>query len=212
MKRCGVVVIGFMRKTTLVILALTALLLTACAQVRLPDLSAYLPRADLPATRWDHRPEAAEWTTRALVAVAARDDVLALQVPGDIEKWCPGYEKASVAKRRAFWVGLLSAVAKYESSWNPKAAGGGGRYVGLMQISPKSASNYGCAATSSKALKNGGANLECAVKMLSYQVGRDGVVAGKGNRGIGRDWMPLRKSSQRAAMAGWTSKQAYCAG
>ena len=138
--------------------------------------------------------------------------VLATRVPADIETWCPGYATASLQDRRAFWAGLLSAVAKYESSWNPRSAGGGGRYIGLMQISPKSASNYRCEATSAAALKNGGANLECAVKILAYQVGRDGLVAGKGNRGIGRDWMPLRKSSQRADMAKWTRKQAYCAG
>ena len=162
--------------------------------------------------RWDARPEAAEWTARTLVAIAARDDVLASKVPGDIKTWCPGYSKASLPNRRAFWAGLLSAVAKYESSWNPRAAGGGGRYIGVMQISPKSAANYNCRATSAKALKDGAANLECAVKMMATQVGRDGVVAGKGNRGVGRDWMPLRKSTPRAEMAGWTRKQAYCAG
>jgi len=35
-------------------------------------------------------------------------------------------------------------------------------------------------------------------------------VAGKGNRGIGRDWMPLRKASKRAEMADWTRSQSYC--
>ena len=201
-----------MRVTSFVVLAILTIALTACGRLPLPDLSAYLPGSALPAMRWDHRAEATEWTTRALVAIAARDDVLATRVPADIETWCPGYATASLQDRRAFWAGLLSAVAKYESSWNPRSAGGGGRYIGLMQISPKSASNYRCEATSSAALKNGGANLECAVKILAYQVGRDGLVAGKGNRGIGRDWMPLRKSSQRADMAKWTRKQAYCAG
>lgn len=205
-------VTGSMRIVSMMVPALLAMSLSACSTLSLPDLSAYLPTGALPATRWDHQPQAAEWTTRSLVAVAARDDVLASRVPGDIETWCPRYETASLAERRAFWVGLLSAVAKYESSWNPRASGGGGRYIGLMQISPKSASNYRCAVTSSSGLKDGGANLECAVKLLAYQVERDGVVAGKGNRGIGRDWMPLRKSAKRAEMASWTRKQAYCAG
>lgn len=201
-----------MRIVSISVLASLAMGLTGCVQLPIPDLSAYLPTGTLPATRWDKRPEAAEWTTRSLVAVAARDDVLASRVPADIATWCPRYPTASLPDRRAFWVGLLSAVAKYESSWNPRAAGGGGRYIGLMQISPKSAKNYGCDVTSVSGLKDGGANLECAVKLLAYQVDRDGVVAGKGNRGIGRDWMPLRKSSKRAEMAAWTSKQAYCAG
>jgi hypothetical protein len=59
-------------------------------------------------------------------------------------------------------------------------------------------------------LKDGSANLECAVEMLAFQVSRDKVVAGKGNRGIGRDWMPLRKSAKRAEIASWTSSQSYC--
>ena len=201
-----------MRITTFFVLGGLALGLTGCVRVAMPDLSAYLPGTALPAMRWDQRPEAAEWTTRSLVAVAAHDDVLASKIPADIETWCPGYSSAPFPARRAFWAGLLSAVAKYESSWNPRASGGGGRYIGIMQISPGTASNHGCAATSSAALKDGGANLECAVKILAYQIERDGVVAGKGNRGIGRDWMPLRKSAKRSEMAEWTRNQAYCAG
>lgn len=188
------------------------MVLTACTNLSLPDLSGYLPAASLPATRWDHQPQAAEWTSRSLVAVAAQDDVLASRVPGDVDTWCPRYQAATLPERRAFWVGLLSAVAKYESTWNALASGGGGRYIGIMQISPRSAKNYGCEATSSAALKDGGANLECAVKILAYQIERDNVVAGNGSRGIGRDWMPLRKSAKRAEMAKWTRSQAYCAG
>ena len=164
-----------------------------------------------PPMRWDHRPEAAEWTTSTLLAVSTKDPVLSQQVPADITSWCPAYPHADLDERRAFWAGLLSAVAKYESSWNPQAAGGGGRWIGLMQISPKTAANYGCDATSAGALKDGEANLECAVEIMSEQVARDGVVAGGGNRGVGRDWMPLRDSSKRAEMAAWTRAQPYCA-
>lgn len=187
--------------------------LSACAPAKLPSLPTLtdiLPSSAPPAMRWDHRPEAAEWTARSLAAIAEHDDVLASRVPADISGWCPAYENNDVKDRRAFWAGLLSAVAKYESSWNPAASGGGGRYIGVMQISPKSAKNFGCAATSVAGLKDGAANLECAVEMLAHQVARDGVVAGKGNRGIGRDWMPLRKSDKRGAMAAWTSGQSYC--
>lgn len=186
------------------------LALSACVPAKVTDLAALLPGSAPPAMRWDHRPEAAEWTQRSLAAVAAKDEVLAARVPSDIAAWCPGYEGNSLAERRAFWVGMMSAVAKHESSWNPAASGGGGRYIGLMQISPRSARNYGCEATKTAALKDGAANLECAVEMVSYHVARDGQVAGKGNRGIGRDWMPLRKSAKRAEMAAWTSAQSYC--
>ena len=144
--------------------------------------------------------------------IAANDAVLAAKVPADIQGWCPGYDDASMTERRAFWAGLLSATAKHESTWNPKASGAGGRYIGLMQISPATARAYSCAATSASALKDGEANLACAIKIMSKQVGRDGVVAGGGNKGIGRDWGPFRSASKRSDIAGWTKSQDYCTG
>ena len=166
--------------------------------------------AAAPAMGWERHN--ADWTVDAYEAVAAKDNVLANRVPADIKTWCPGYEKASLGERRAFWVGLMNAVAKHESTWNPKASGGGGRYIGLMQISPRTAQGHGCSAKTSSALKDGGENLSCAVEIFAEQVGRDGVVAGNGRKGIGRDWGPFSKSQKRAEMAAWTSKQGYCQG
>jgi hypothetical protein len=163
-----------------------------------------------PPMQWDHHPEGPEWTESTLVALSTKDQELSERVPADIQTWCPGYQTASVEERRAFWAGLLSAVAKYESTWNENASGGGGRWIGLMQIDPRSAANYGCSATSVGALKDGEANLECAVEIMSTQIAKDGLVAGGGNRGIGRDWAPLRSSEKRSAMAAWTSQQPYC--
>lgn len=160
--------------------------------------------------RWDHHPEAEIWTNRSLNVVAARDDQLAEQIPADIEAWCPGYKTASIDERRAFWVGLLSATAKHESTWNPSAAGGGGRWIGLMQISPATARHYSCEAQSASALKDGAANLACAIRIMSAQVDKDGLVAGGGNRGIGRDWAPFRNDAKRADIAAWTRSQSYC--
>lgn len=180
--------------------------LVACVQTKPEDAMSFAA----PPMQWDHHPEAEEWTESTLVALSSKDQLLSERVPADIETWCPGYEDASVEERRAFWAGLLSAVAKYESTWNENASGGGGRWIGLMQISPRSAANYGCEATSVGALKDGEANLECAVEIMSEQVAKDGLVAGGGNRGIGRDWAPLRSSEKRSAMAAWTSQQPYC--
>ena len=112
--------------------------------------------------------------------------------------------------RRAFWVGVMSAVAKYESGYNAKASGAG-RYFGLMQISTQTANAYHCEANTGRELKSGAANLDCAVKIIARQVGRDGMVSGKGNRGVARDWGPMSKSKVRADIAAWTGKQAYCA-
>ena len=75
-----------------------------------------------PPMQWDHHPEGAEWTESTLVAVSTKDPQLSERVPADIETWCPGYTEASVEERRAFWTGLLSAVARYESTWNENAS------------------------------------------------------------------------------------------
>ena len=165
---------------------------------------------DLPAMGWDARPEAAAWTSATLAAVARYDSVLAAAVPGDIKAWCPGYAKNGLEERRAFWAGVLSALAKPESGWNPNASGGGGRYIGLLQISPQTARANGCVATSAKGLKDGAANLVCGVQIMARQVGQDGVVAGNGRQGLGRDWGPINKAASRVAIAGWTAKQSYC--
>ncbi|MBL9055704.1 MAG: lytic transglycosylase domain-containing protein [Rhodobacteraceae bacterium] len=190
-------------------LALT-LTVSGCVDTTAPDFMSFMPGGKPPAMAWDHRPEADQWTVSTMSAVASEDDALADLVPEDIDTWCPGYAKASIGERRAFWSGLLSAVARYESSWNPRASGGGGRYIGVMQISPRSAANYGCEADTAAELKDGAANLQCAVEMVAYHVERDGVVAGRGTKGVGRDWMPLRDAGKRAAIADWTRAQSYC--
>ena len=193
-------------RVSLSLVALSAFILAGCVAGATGK-----DTGEAPAMRWDHRPEAATWTRTSMNMIAAQDAVLAAKVPADIQGWCPGYDDASLTERRAFWAGLLSATAKHESTWNPKASGGGGRYIGLMQISPQTARAYQCEATSVDALKNGEANLACAIKIMSTQVGRDGVVAGGGNKGIGRDWGPFRSASKRSDIAGWTKSQEYCA-
>jgi hypothetical protein len=163
-----------------------------------------------PPMQWDVRPEGPEWTRNTLTALEQHDPVLAATVPADVQAWCPGYATASIEDRRAFWAGLMSAVARYESTWNPQASGGGGRYIGIMQISPVSADYHQCEADTVSELKNGSDNLECAAQMMAKAVARDGMVVGGGNRGIGRDWMPFRDAEKRAAMAEWTRAQPYC--
>ncbi|MBL9046041.1 MAG: lytic transglycosylase, partial [Tabrizicola sp.] len=74
-----------------------------------------------PPMQWDAHPEAEEWTDSTLVALSTKDPILSEKIPADIETWCPGYADAPIEARRAFWAGLMSSVAKYESTWNPQA-------------------------------------------------------------------------------------------
>lgn len=189
-------------------LPLLALLLAGCVQgTGKTNLST---SGQTPPMQWDVRPDGQDWTRNTLAALEEHDSALAGAVPEDIAVWCPGYETASIEDRRAFWAGLMSAVARYESSWNPQAAGGGGRYIGVMQISPVSADYHQCEADTVAELKDGAGNLECAAQMMAKAVSMDGLVVGGGNRGAGRDWMPFRDGEKRAAMAAWTRAQPYC--
>lgn len=162
-----------------------------------------------PAAGWDHRPEGVAWTKATLGAISTKGRALTESRPADIQTFCPAYTQNSEAERQAFWMGLFSALAKHESTWNPRAAGAGGRYRGLLQIAPATARAYGCDAT---ALYDGKANLSCAVTIASRQVAKTGVVAGAPGEwgGLAADWGPMRNAKKRAEIAAWTRKQDYC--
>ena len=161
-----------------------------------------------PAMRWGERKGGDAWTQEVLAALDSHGVNLIQAVPGDVAAYCPGFASADTSERKAFWAGFLSSLAKHESTWNPQAKGGGGKWLGLMQIAPSTWRSYGCRGE----ILDGGDNLSCAVRIMNKQVARDGVIAGGGTRGVGRDWAPMRSASKRADIAGWTRKQAYCAG
>ena len=177
-------------------------LLTACAAKPVPE--EVLPVA-LPAMAWDHRPEADEWTEATLDALEDEGAVLLSTLPADIGTWCPAFSDAGQDDRAAFWAGLFSALARFESTWNPDAVGGGGRWFGLVQIDPSTARGYDCDAQTGEALTDGSANLECAVRIAAHQVTTRGSVA----RGM-LDWGPFHSDSRRAEMRAWVSTQDYC--
>lgn len=160
---------------------------------------------------WDHVPQSQDWEARGFAALDTHAAVLPELVPGDIDSWCPGYPEATEEERAAFWLGLLSALARHESTWNERAVGGGGRWFGLVQISPATARHYGCAATSGDALLDGGANVSCALRIWATTVPRDGVIS-EGTRGVAADWGPLHPSQarKREEIRDWVSSQAYC--
>ncbi len=193
----------------LILIAVAGVLLSGCGLLK--NKSA-VSRATLPAMAWDHRPEAAVWTRSTLAAVQSHGAVLLDIIPSDIDEYCPAYPRADRADRAAFWSGILSALAKHESTWRPEASGGGGLWIGLTQIDPRTARAFGCQAQTVAALKDGSANLSCAVRIAAAQVGRDEALVSKaGNwRGLGRDWAPFRNAGKRKDMADWTSSQAYC--
>jgi hypothetical protein len=166
----------------------------------------------LPVMAWDHTGDHTdEWTEATLDALQTEGAVLLSEVPADIGTWCPHYVQAAPRERAAFWAGLLSALARFESTWNPQAVGGGGQWFGLVQIAPATARGYGCDADSAAELKDGAANLECAVDIAASTVTRDGVIAAGGG-GFAADWGPFASAEKRREMAQWVSSQEYCQG
>lgn len=198
---------------TLVIAAAAALSLAGCAGGEL-GFDTRFSSKNAPATeqsmRWDFHPEAEDWTVRTVAALDSHGQGLVNTMPADIETWCPAYKTADVEGRKAFWTGLLSTLAKHESTWNETAVGGGGKWFGLVQISPATARHYGCAARSGEALKDGEANLSCAVRIMNVTVPRDGVVSA-GMRGVAADWGPFHSAAKREDMRSWMLAQPYCA-
>jgi hypothetical protein len=167
---------------------------------------------EMPNTRWTHQPDHLLWNRAALSALKTHGKPLVDLVPDDIREWCPRYPEATDADRRAFWLGFMSALAKFESTYKPRAVGGGGRWYGLLQILPATARGYKCNVGTGEALLDGSANLSCAIRIMAFTVPRDGVVHAKDKkwRGVSADWGPMRSPAKRADMAGWLKRQLYC--
>lgn len=166
----------------------------------------------VPRARWEHRRGGDLWTRVALAAVKSHGAPLLDVVPRDIEAWCPAYAANGPDQRAAFWAGLLSTLARYESTFNPRAVGGGGRWFGLLQIYPQTAAFRGCHAQTGEGLQRGSANLNCAVRIMAITVPRDGAIALEENRwkGVAADWGPIRTPWMRRDMQRYTKKQTYC--
>ena len=129
-------------------------------------------------------------------------------------------------KRIRFWVGLLSSMAEFESTFDPEAAARGpskdvfrrrGMNRGLLQISKESANQpgYGCGIKKAKHLHDPAIHLPCAVKILSTWVSADRVIASykgnKKNRGGGRYWAVLQEKNGRLpAISGFTRNLPFC--
>ena len=168
--------------------------------------------ADLPRARWEYRRNGPLWSRVALSAVNTHGAALLKVVPKDIADWCPAYPDHDAETRAAFWVALMSTLARYESTWNPRAVGGGGRWFGLLQIYPPTAEFRDCRVQSGTALNNGPDNLNCAVRIMAITVPRDEAISLKDTRwrGVAADWGPIRNDWMRRDMQRYTKRQAFC--
>jgi hypothetical protein len=163
----------------------------------------------MPEARWGNGPVRRGWTRAAVRALRGHAGALTDIVPADMATWCPAYAENDARLREAFWVGLVSSLARHESTWRPGVSGGGGRWHGLLQISPATARAYGCRAQTGSALRNGAANLACGLRIMARTVARDRVVSA-GMRGVAADWGPFHSQRKRSDMVAWSRGQSYC--
>lgn len=166
----------------------------------------------LPRARWEHRRDGELWTRVALAAVKTHGAPLLNVVPKDIGEWCPAYPENAADDRAAFWAALLSTLARYESTWNPNAVGGNGRWFGLLQIYPPTAEFRDCRVQTGTGLTHAASNLNCAVRIMAITVPRDEAVSVKDTRwrGVAADWGPIRTDWMRRDMQRYTKRQVYC--
>lgn len=167
----------------------------------------------IPRMRWEHRRRGMLWTRVTLSAINAHGRPLLEVVPEDIAEWCPAYPTQDTEARAAFWAALISTLARYESTWEPGAVGGGGQWHGLLQILPSTADLRGCRAVTGAALRHGPSNLSCGVRIMAATVTRDRAVAVEGERrwlGVAADWGPIRSDWMRRDMQRYTKRQVYC--
>ena len=163
--------------------------------------------------RWERLPGGDLWTRVALASVRSHGAPLLDTVPQDIGEWCPAYAGESDEGRASFWTALLSALSRYESTWNPSAVGGGGLWHGLMQILPATAEFRGCRAVTGAALRHGPSNLSCAVRIMAATVPRDDAISVRGAErwlGVAADGGPMRSERTRRDMQRYTRRQVYC--
>ncbi|EIE50882.1 hypothetical protein C357_11679 [Citreicella sp. 357] len=168
-------------------------------------------RVHIPEARWGTSGGRKQWSLAALSALRGPAERLPEIVPDDISTWCPAYPSAGREDREAFWVGLVSTLAKHESTYRPTAVGGGGLWYGLLQILPSTARLYNCQARSGTALQDPRMNLACGLRIMAKTVSRDRVVS-RNMRGVAADWGPFHSRNKREDMIAWTRSQSYCAG
>ncbi|MCA0043113.1 transglycosylase SLT domain-containing protein [Celeribacter litoreus] len=177
------------------------------AESPMPLFRPYL--VQMPDLRWEDTAKGDLWTRASMNAISSHGQKLIKTVPQDISNWCPGYKSQDAHGRASFWAGLLSTLSYHESTWRETAVGGGGAWFGLTQIAPSTARWRQCRAQTGAELKNGVANLSCAVRIMNVTVPRDQVVS-RGMKGVAADWGPFHSSKKREDMRRWLSAQPFC--
>ena len=180
-------------------------------------LAAIARQPSPPATRWGSANGRDAWTAAALDEVRNGGKALWRDgfTPIGLETFCPGYAAKGEADRQAFWVGLLSSMARWETSgYNPTTVyreSNGELSIGVLQLSVTDSRT--CPWIDEATIRQAEPNVRCGIRILARDVVRDGMIAEGTNkttaRGAARYWGPMR-TVKRDDVAAWTAGQTYC--
>jgi hypothetical protein len=171
---------------------------------------------------WDGKhADTDEWNQFTADAIAKFGSAMRSKTPSDVTSFCPNYGNLDEAGKTQFWIGLIAAMAKFESNYNPSTRytegfddSNGNAVVsrGLLQLSYESAKAYGCDVSSSSALHDPKVNLTCTVRIINKWLASDGVISAQtsGWRGAARYWSVLRKSSTLGPIRAATKNLSVC--
>lgn len=184
-------------------------------------LAGGIAQADaLPAMAWGDGSGRTAWTA-ALLDEMRHAPAVGLSAPGltvnDIAEFCPNYGGKSAENREAFWAGLLSFMATYETSGfntaNDTREKDGTVSSGLLQLTVKSDQKT-CPFLTRATIHDPEVNLRCGARILAHYVVRDRQISAgfdyNSARGAARYWGPMRDGGKRSATAAWTRRQSYC--
>ena len=155
------------------------------------------------------------------------DDSFYSIIPRDIRYWCPAFRRQSLEARKAFYLGLVSGIAQFETNFRASARylEAGGHYSrGILQLGQLSLSYYSegtrCDVSGDpRQLHDLEENLSCGVMLINHWVSRDKYIASDGNIGQGdaryfgasRYWSTLREGRRgRREISAFTRKLSVC--
>jgi len=190
-------------------LAAIAALAFACSRTPAPAPQATLD--GFSTVRWDGAPDSAKWTKASFQALDGHGAALVNMGPDDIDAYCPAYPDLDASERKLFWTNLIASLSYHESTWKQDAAGGGGKWYGLLQILPATAKGYQCQAQTKEDLKDGVQNISCALRIMAVTVPRDGVVS-RDFKGIAADWGPFHQERKREDIQSYSRALPICRG
>lgn len=139
-----------------------------------------------------------EFTLMTVEGLKSEGQALVDGAPEDAESFCLGYRSFDMNGRLAFWVGLISAIAKFESDFKPELTfkekfsdSKGAKVVsrGLLQLSFESAQDWGCKIEQPDDLHDPRRNLLCGIRILNQLIESVSVISGRETSGDESKWL-----------------------